>query len=137
MPISTSQACSHRIREVGLKLSKKCRFRQFEVSYVGHLLTDKGVPPDPEKNQNHQEPPADHEALHRFLGMTIYGQQAHQEAFDKLKDAITHHPLLTFYDTHKPLILMSNATPGMQRIWTWLRISSGWKTSCLCFKKPD
>ena len=128
-----------RIRDVGLKLNKsKCRFRQSLVSYVGHLLTYKGIKPDPEKTKaiNEIEPPADREALHRFLGMTNYvskfipsyseetatlrqllhkdvhyiWQPAHQEAFDKLKDAITHHPVLTFYDVHKPLTLTCDAS---------------------------
>lgn len=128
-----------RIREVGLKLNKKkCRFRQTQVGYVGHLLTDQGVKPDPEKTRaiNEIEPPEDREALHRFLGMTNYvskfipnyseetavlrqllhkdtefiWQPAHQQAFDKLKSAITHHPVLTFYDVHKPLTLTCDAS---------------------------
>lgn len=63
-----------RIREVELKLNKKCRFRQTQVAYVGHLLTDQGVKPDPEKTRaiNEIERPEDCEALHRFPGMTNY-----------------------------------------------------------------
>ena len=40
----------NRAREVNLKLNKnKCKFRQNQVAYVGHLITDEGVKPDPSK----------------------------------------------------------------------------------------
>ena len=40
----------NRAREVNLKFnSKKCRIRQEEVPYVGHVLSKEGLKPDPEK----------------------------------------------------------------------------------------
>ncbi|XP_033116366.1 uncharacterized protein K02A2.6-like [Anneissia japonica] len=59
-----------RIQKVGLCLNKnKCKFRQSQVSYVGHLLTDNGIKPDPEKiNAIWEMPvPKDTQALSRFL----------------------------------------------------------------------
>ena len=39
-----------RIEKSGLKLNKeKCCFRQKEVKYVGHLIGEKGMKPNPEK----------------------------------------------------------------------------------------
>ncbi|KAI4887219.1 hypothetical protein NFI96_007653 [Prochilodus magdalenae] len=64
-----------KITAVGLKLNPdKCRFRVSEVSYVGHLLTDKGIKPDPAKTEavRLMPPPQDVQALQRFLEMTNY-----------------------------------------------------------------
>ncbi len=64
-----------RIRAVNLKLNpEKCRFRVTEVSYVGHLLTDQGVKPDPAKTAAVPliSLPEDKHSLQRFLGMTNY-----------------------------------------------------------------
>ena len=41
-----------RAGEIGLKLNpSKCKFRLPEVGYIGHVLTSKGLKPDPEKTQ--------------------------------------------------------------------------------------
>ena len=52
-----------RAREVNLKFNaKKCRIRQEEVPYVGHVLSKDGLKPDPEKIRAVQEmkPPSEH-----------------------------------------------------------------------------
>lgn len=64
-----------RIRAINLKLNlDKCRFRVSEVSYVGHLLTDQGIKPDPTKTDavRSMPTPADKHDVQRFLGMTNY-----------------------------------------------------------------
>ena len=39
-----------RAREYNLKLSRdKCQFRKLDIPYVGHVLTQDGLKPDPEK----------------------------------------------------------------------------------------
>ncbi len=50
--------------------STKCHLRVSEVPYVGHLLTDKGVKPDPEKSKAiHQMPtPQDKTWFAKFSG---------------------------------------------------------------------
>ena len=41
-----------RLKESGLKLSrKKCNFFQRKVKYVGQIVSEKGVQPDPEKTK--------------------------------------------------------------------------------------
>ena len=46
----------NRAREFNLKLNaKKCRIRQEEIPYVGHVLTKEDLKPDPEKISAVQE----------------------------------------------------------------------------------
>lgn len=64
-----------RVRAVNLRPNpNKCRFRVTEVPYVGHLLTDHGVKPDPSKTAAVCLflPPEDKHGLQRFLSMTNY-----------------------------------------------------------------
>ena len=61
----------NRAREVNLKFNaKKCRIRQEEVPYVGHVLSKEGLRPDPEKIRAVQEmqPPQNTKELKSFLG---------------------------------------------------------------------
>ena len=52
------QRILQRCKEVNLQFNKeKCKFRVNEVSYVGHLLTDNGVIPDPDKIKAIQKMP--------------------------------------------------------------------------------
>lgn len=128
-----------RARAINLQLNPtKCRFRVSEVQYVGHLLTDKGVKPDPEKTKAiHQMPvPEDKHALQRFLGMTNYlskfiyryseitsplrqllrhdadwcWTEQHAAAVDTLKAHLTSPPVLQYFDVHKPVILSADAS---------------------------
>ena len=61
-----------RIREKNLKLNKKkVKIGITEVPYIGHLLTRKGIKPDPEAIL--QIPKPERKAdVHRFLGMITY-----------------------------------------------------------------
>ena len=48
-----------RCSEIGMKLNpKKCQFKVTKVPYVGHILSDTGVHPDPEKVRAITEMPA-------------------------------------------------------------------------------
>ncbi len=65
----------NRARQVNLKLNpQRCKFRLKEVSYVGHLFTERGLKPDPTKIQAITEmpPPNEKNALQCFLGMANY-----------------------------------------------------------------
>ncbi len=64
-----------RIREINLKLKwDKCKFKVKEVRYVGHLLTEDGLKPDPEKFRaiTEMQIPSNVKDLQRFLGMVRY-----------------------------------------------------------------
>lgn len=65
----------NRAREVNLRLNpQKCKFRLSEVSYVGHIFTNKGLRADPEKTKaiTKMQPPDNVTALQHFLGMINY-----------------------------------------------------------------
>ena len=128
-----------RIRAVNLRLNpEKCRFRVTEVAYVGHLLTNQGVKPDPAKTAAVRliPPPEDKNGLLRFLGMTNYlvkfvpdyteptaplrellrqdvdwcWLELHTAAFTKLKELIAGPPVLRYFDVHQPVVLCYGET---------------------------
>jgi len=62
-------------REVGIKWNaEKCVFGAKEVSCFGHVLSDKGVQPDPKKTAAIQEmePPRNKQELETLLEMVNY-----------------------------------------------------------------
>ena len=69
------RAFLERCRERNLKLNeKKVRLRQQEVPFIGHILTPKGLKPDPHKVEEivGMPDPTDVQSLRRFLGMVNY-----------------------------------------------------------------
>ena len=65
-------AVLQRIRESGLTLSKdKCEFNQTNIKYLGQLIDETGVRPDPDKVRAIQEmrSPTNVKELRQFLGM--------------------------------------------------------------------
>jgi hypothetical protein len=103
------------------KLSK-CEFLQIKIIFLGHILTDKGKEVDPKKIQAIHDwpPPRNIHELRAFLGLANFYREyiyhySHiaillthvlkkgvkyiwtpmcQAAFEKLKDALTHAPVL-------------------------------------------
>ena len=128
-----------RAREVNLKLKvKKFQFKSKQLGYVGHVLTSEGVKADPEKVRAvvEMQTPDDAKSLRRFLGMVTYLSKfipqlseaaallrtsiregvpwswcdEQQEAFDKIKSAITTDPVLQFYDVQQEVTLTCDAS---------------------------
>ena len=128
-----------RTREVGIKWNaEKCVFGATEVSYFGHVLSDKGVRPDPKKIAAIQEmePPRNKKELETLLGMVNYLAKftpnlaettapmrsllkkdsefvwdcAQQTAFDKMKLLITSAGTLAYYDVKKEVTLEVDAS---------------------------
>ncbi|XP_021368107.1 uncharacterized protein K02A2.6-like [Mizuhopecten yessoensis] len=69
------QRALDRCQEIGLTLNKeKCKFRQTEVSYIGHRLTQQGVHPDPSKIEAVKDmpQPIDKKGVERLLGFVNY-----------------------------------------------------------------
>ena len=109
-----------------------------EVPYFGHLLSSKGLKPDPEKVSAiiNMEPPHNINELQTVLGMINYltrfspnlaettapmrfllkqdseflWDSPQDEAFNKVKQIITQTPVLAFYDAKKPLTLQVDAS---------------------------
>ena len=108
------------------------------VRYMGHVITPEGGKPDDTKVTaiNNMPPPEDKKGLQRLLGMTRYlaqyipneatitaplrqllrkeaawqWNQEHVAALDTLKSALTHAPVLRFYDQTKLLTIQADAS---------------------------
>lgn len=126
------------IEKARLKLNQaKCKFKQRQVRFLGHLIDEAGVRADPNKVAGIGNFPQPQNAteLKRFLGMVNYlakfipelstvahplyellkGDKewmwgpAQYEAFRNLKTALATAPVLTFYDANKPTIVSADA----------------------------
>ena len=126
-------------RSRNLKLNKeKSQIKRQEISYLGHILSKKGVKPDPQKIKaiTDMETPTHKEELQRFLGMVTYlskfiprfseisaplrillqkniawhwdTQQA--QSFNHLKELVTKHPTLAYFDPSKPTKISADAS---------------------------
>ena len=73
--ISRLRKVFERCRERNLKLNpKKCEFRLTEIPVLGHVVSAKGIQPDPSKTKEIQEapPPVNVAKLRSFLGVCGY-----------------------------------------------------------------
>ena len=64
-----------RLRKAGLTLKpKKCSFLQDQVIYLGHVISSKGIAPDPSKTKKVKDfpVPTDVTRLKHFLGLASY-----------------------------------------------------------------
>ena len=127
-----------RLAHIGLHLNvEKCMFKQRQINYLGELITENGVYPDPEKVKAIAEmkAPSDKAELQRFLGMVTYVgrfipnlsvvstslralimksadwecNKEHNDAFENLKQLMTKNPVLQFYDDTKPIKVYTDA----------------------------
>lgn len=128
-----------RATEWNLKLNfDKLQIRQKSVKYVGHVLTDQGLQPDPEKVRAVKEipTPKSREEVRRFLGIIQYlskfipnlsevdgplrdimkkdcqfhWDKPQEQSFEKLKDLCTSSPVLAYFDVHKEVTIQCDAS---------------------------
>ena len=140
-----------RLRHAKLKLgAEKCTFAAKEVSYLGHLVTEEGLLPDPSLLAAIQEihPPKNATEVRSFLGLAGYyrryvrnfaaiagplhaltqkdavfhwGSEC-QDAFDRLKTLLTTSPITAFPDFSLPFRLYTDAsTAGLGAILAQVR----------------
>jgi len=128
-----------RFRRAGLKLRlEKCQFLMSKVNYLGHVISDKGIEPNPEKVEAIRllQAPTTVKGVRSFLGAIGYyrrflgnfAEQAQvltkltkknarfkwdneaQEAFDILKEQLMKAPILACPDIHAPYTLYTDAS---------------------------
>ncbi|XP_064483033.1 uncharacterized protein K02A2.6-like [Ornithodoros turicata] len=129
-----------RLADCGITLSpKKCCFFQRELTFFGHIFSEKGIKPDPAKVQGflNMPPPRDVSEVRSLLGMITYCGRfipnlaqltaplrsltkketpwnwttEHQKALDQLKDVLTHSSNLAYFDQNKTTHLTVDAGP--------------------------
>ncbi len=124
--------------EWNLRLNlQKCKLRQTSVKYVGHILTDQGVKPDPEKVKAITEMPVPKniDDVSRFLGFItylgkfiprlsevdqplravknsseFYWNKPQSQAFKQLKELCDEACTLAYYDVTKPTVIQCDAS---------------------------
>nr|XP_050045697.1 uncharacterized protein K02A2.6-like [Dermacentor andersoni] len=136
---STLRQVLERLRDNGLKLNRdKCRFREKQVSFLGHKIDATGLHP-PENMEAITEAPRPETVsqLKSFLGLLTYyakflpnlattlvplyrllakgvrwqWKAEHEKAFQAAKRAMVAAELLVHYDPEKPLRLECDASP--------------------------
>ena len=128
-----------RLRAIGLQLNNdKCKIGLTEIPYIGHLLSEQGVKPDPSKVDAivNMPCPTNKQDLQRFLGMLAYlskfipnmaeesaplrrlleknvqwhWSEEHTKSLDSLKTLLTKAPVLKYYAINEPLVLSVDAS---------------------------
>jgi hypothetical protein len=123
--ISNLAAVFDRLRSAGLKLKpSKCQFFRQKVPYLGYVISEKGIGPDPSKVEaiTKWQPPMDVKGVKAFLvtagcyrsfikdyadkaaplnqllrgGVKFEWTADHQRAFDILKNALISEPILSY-----------------------------------------
>ncbi|UYV63652.1 K02A2.6-like [Cordylochernes scorpioides] len=128
-----------KLKEAKVTLNKaKCVFGVTRINFLGHILDEDGIRPDPAKIEAVAKMPAptDVHGVRRFLGMVnhlgrfvenlseivaplnqllVKGQDfvwdcSQERAFRKLKELLTTQPILAAYDVRKPTMVSSDAS---------------------------
>ena len=128
-----------RLKSAGLTLQPdKCHFLKKKIAYLGHIITQSGVKPDPKKIDavKNFPIPKNQKNIKRFLGLIGYYRRfiqdfakiakvlnnlfkkgvrfqwtrVHQEAFETLRDKICHDPILQFPKFDKTFIVTTDAS---------------------------
>lgn len=129
----------NRAQEVGIKFNKnKCRFKQKEVKYLGHVLTTDGIKIDRERVKAiiDMKEPTNQKELLRFLGMINYISRfiknvseitaplrelikkdvdflwgdRQKQAYNLIKKLISEPPVLAYYKIDKKITLSVDAS---------------------------
>lgn len=129
----------NRLRSNNLKLQPdKCEFLHKEISYLGHVITETGVKPNPEKIRAVVEypRPTNQKSIKQFLGLLGYyrkfirnfasiakpltkllrkdvpfiWESEQANSFQQFKEILTSQPLLQYPDFSKPFLLTTDAS---------------------------
>ena len=129
----------NRLKKAGLKVKvSKCDFLMSQVKYLGHVISSKGISPDPEKTKAIEKlnPPTSVKGVRSFVGMASYYRRFIKdfaniarpltkltkknqpfvwteectEAFEILKQHLTNAPVLAYPDPALPYKLYTDAS---------------------------
>ena len=116
---------------------KKIQFKSTDCKFFRHWLTPEGLKPDPEKIKAivEMKAPQSMQTLQSFNGMvnylkrfspvlselseplqtltkqnTVWAWESEQQAFEKIKNALTTLPVLTYFDKNKEHIIQTDAS---------------------------
>ncbi|XP_036340795.1 uncharacterized protein K02A2.6-like [Rhagoletis pomonella] len=118
---------------------KKCIWKAQKLKFLGHLLSEEGIAPDPDKIETIRDfrPPQSKEEVRSFLGLVTYvgkflpdladtteplrkllklnqkfvWDKSQQESFDKLKEGLSNVPNLAYFNAKKRTRLIADASP--------------------------
>jgi len=128
-----------RLRQYNLKLQpSKCEFMRREVNYIGHIISEEGIKPDPKKTSclTNFPVPRNPKEVKSFLGLagyyrkfvrdfsqiskpltTLLKKEARfewtdlcQHAFETLKGALTTEPILQHPVFSRPFLITTDAS---------------------------
>ena len=128
-----------RLKEANLKLQPdKCEFLRREVTYLGHIISENGVKPDPNKIKAVQDfpHPDNQKAIKQFLGLAGYYRKfienfsriakpltdllkkdvkfiwndEQNAAFKILRNALCSQPVLQYPDFTRPFLVTTDAS---------------------------
>ena len=136
---SKFRALMERCRERNLKLNRnKLKLKLKELTFIGHLITDKGIEPDPAKVKavENMPTPKDVTAVKSFLSFVTYlskflpklsdiseplrqltrqgvefvWTESQESAFNEIKRLVTSKPVLRYYDANEELVLQCDSS---------------------------
>lgn len=128
-----------RLKDANLTLQPdKCEFLRHKAAYLGHIITDKGVRPDPQKIAavKNFPVPRNSKNIRQFLGLTGYYRRfipdfskiakplsdllkkdvkftwntETQKSFDTLRELLCKEPILQFPNFEREFLLTTDAS---------------------------
>ena len=130
--------CLDRAKEIGITMNiNKCKFKEKELTYLGHKLSADGIHADETKIKAicEMQMPTDKKGIQRLLGMVNYvakflpnvsevtaplrellkknehwqWKSAHTDSFNKIKEMLISKQCLAFYDVKREVTLQVDA----------------------------
>ena len=127
-----------KLEKAGVTLNEKCRFKETEVTFLGHIISAEGVKIDPKKIEaiKNMPRPQNITELRRFLGLINFvrkfapslaekskplrellkkeiqwtWEETQENAFQDMKATITSPPVLAHYATDAPTKVSADAS---------------------------